>query len=258
MQKIILLFFGGMTSIVFSQEYTKLNGRIVSETDEWDDIHVINKTLEIGTITDQEGYFSIRAAPGDTLIISSIQYVPYTHVVSSSDIQNDAFLIKLKEKVNTLDEVTVSQYSLSGRIEEDVSKIPTYTENLPFFSAAELMQMNLPEFNDAQSNVKNIALRDDFVPTTIDFLALAKLAGDLVKRKKYTAYGPPKTVVDYFDEQFIIEMLEIPETEYYNFVDFVNENNETKLVLQSTDELKILEFLIVQKEVFIEKYTIRK
>ena len=109
-----------------------------------------------------------------------------------------------------------------------------------------------------QSGNQAIALRDDFVPTTIDFLALAKLAGGLVRRKKYTAYGPPKTVVDYFDEQFIVEMLEIPETEYYNFVDFVNENNETKLVLQSKDELKILEFLIVQKEVFIEKYTIGK
>jgi len=62
---------------------------------------------------------------------------------------------------------------------------------------------------------------------------------------------------DVYNEKFIVELLEIPETEYYNFIDFVNEDSRTAFVLKLDDELKILEYLMNQRDVFVEKYKIK-
>jgi hypothetical protein len=65
-------------------------------------------------------------------------------------------------------------------------------------------------------------------------------------------------VLDFYKEEFFINELKIPETEFYNFLDFLDEETGLKFILMRKDNLKILEFLIYQSEKFRNKYTINE
>lgn len=256
MQKINLFLFLFAFATAYTQETSMLSGRIIADSLQSDAIHVINKTKEIGTISNESGYFEIKATKGDTLVFSSIQYALRQHIVSDNDFVSNNLRIRLEPSVNQLDEVLVRQYSLTGKLEEDLQEIPTYTENLPFWNARELKQMGVSGFDDAQSPVKNLVLQDEMEATPINLMSLVNLAVKSVKGKgKLTV--PNFEIVDFYDEKFIIEILEVPETEYYNFIDFVNEDARTAFVLKMDDKLKILEYLMGQRDVFVEKYNIK-
>ncbi|GAA4273801.1 carboxypeptidase-like regulatory domain-containing protein [Aquimarina gracilis] len=256
MQKITLFLFLFVVALAHAQEASMLGGRIMADSLQSDAIHVINKTKEIGTISDASGYFEIKATKGDTLVFSSIQYALKQHIVGDDDFISNTLKIKLEPSVNQLDEVLVRQYSLTGKLEDDLQEIPTYTENLPFWNAGELEQMGVSGFNDAQSPVKNLVLQDEMEATPINLMSLVNLVAKSLKGKgKLTT--PNFEIVDFYDEKFIVEILEVPETEYYNFIDFVNEDARTAFVLKMDDQLKILEYLMHQRDVFIEKYTLK-
>ncbi|WP_109301612.1 carboxypeptidase-like regulatory domain-containing protein [Aquimarina sp. AU474] len=258
MQKITFVLIVCLAFAGYSQDHTRLRGKIVvNALLSLDDVHVINQTLQLGTISNNSGNFRIKANPGDTIIFSSIQYALKQHVVDESDLENETFKIKLEQSVNTLDEVVVSQHTLTGKLEKDILNIPTYTENLPFWSAAELKRMGVSGFNDAQSPVTNTILEDGTSATTINLSDLGKAISEAFRGKRKWISANYK-IADFYEEKFVVNELEVPETEYYNFIDFVHEQPETAIVLRSDDKLQILEFLIVQRDVFFETYDIKK
>ncbi len=244
----------------YSQEFSRLRGTILTDSLQADAIHVINKTKEIATISDQSGYFEIKAAKGDTLLFSAIQYALEHYVVGITDLKSNDLIIKLKPSVNELDEVVVTQYSLTGKLVDDLQEIPTYTENLPFWNATELKRMGVAGFNDAQSPVENLILErnNNQLQAKIDLELIFDAVSGIFKKRDSEIYSFTGKVIDYYDEKFIVEILEVPETEYYNFIDFVNEDSRTAFVLKLDDELKILEYLMNQRDVFIKKYNIKK
>ncbi len=257
MRSITFILIGFISCIGYGQESNLLKGRIVIDTLKLEAIHIVNKTQEIGVINDTSGFFQIKANPGDIISFSSVQYEVKEHIVTQKDLDSDDFRISLRLSVNQLDEVFVSQHSLTGKIEKDLQKIPTYTENLPFWNAAELKQMGVGTFNDAQSSVKNTVLPDEMDLTPMNLLGIVDLVGKAFKgKRKYIETN--FEIADFYKEEFVIEALEIPETSYYDFVDFVNEQPYTVVVLQSNDKLKVLEYLIAKSITFKEKYNIEK
>ncbi|QOI97234.1 MAG: carboxypeptidase-like regulatory domain-containing protein [Flammeovirgaceae bacterium] len=67
--------------------------------------HIRIKNSETGTRTNDKGVFSIVAKPADTLVISMIGYNP---LELSLLFEESGILIRLTEKVNILNEVTVT------------------------------------------------------------------------------------------------------------------------------------------------------
>ncbi|MFI1745434.1 hypothetical protein [Thalassobellus sediminis] len=70
--------------------YYSINGQSVeiqrcvkSDTDV-ENIHVINKTAQVFTITSKDGDFNITAKLNDTLVFSSILYNPKEVIISKS------------------------------------------------------------------------------------------------------------------------------------------------------------------------------
>ncbi len=259
MRNITFVFIFFISLFGYAQELSVLQGKIVGDSLEIDGMHIINQTQNTGVINDESGSFQIRANPGDTIIFSSIQYAIKQHVVTQKDIDLENFIVKLEHSVNRLDEVFITQHTLTGRIEDDLLQIPTYTENLPFWNAAELKQMGVGTFNDAQSPVQNLVLPNangGLAGASVDLKVLAGGLSSIFRKSKGITPKIEKSV--YFNEKIVIEQLEIPETEYYNFVDFINEQPATAIVLNYKDKLKVLEFLMDQSKVFKEKYNIKK
>ncbi len=258
MQKITWVFFLGFVVMGYTQEVISFRGAVVVDSLHREAIHIINQTQNLGTVSDPSGYFEIKARIGDTLRFSSVQYRVKQYVVSAKDLASDIVKIALEVAVNELDEVIVSQYSLSGDVEKDLQKIPTYTENLPFWNAAELKRLGVGTFDDAQSDVQNLVLGGNRyqAQVSLDLTLLMRSISRIFKKKKSPVAPIKKT--DFFDEKFIVQYLDIPETEFYNFLDHVEAQSYASEILQSEDALKILGFLIAEVQVFKEKYTIKK
>lgn len=128
----LLLFF---TFIGFSQdtessaEILKVVGTVVNSEDDTElaNVHVVNLNQVIGTITDEDGSFSISAAVNDTLYFSFLGFKSIKVRVTNDIIKFKNTRIGLTELAYALEEVTVRPYRLTGYLEIDAKNIPINT-----------------------------------------------------------------------------------------------------------------------------------
>jgi hypothetical protein len=112
MRIIICIFFILIANTILAQESdrTRLNGKINANTMDLEGVYVINLKTEKSTITEKDGYFSILAIPGDTLIFSAIHLKGIRIGLEQNDFQKELFLVKLESMVTQLNEVVVRRY----------------------------------------------------------------------------------------------------------------------------------------------------
>jgi len=90
-------------------------------------VHVVNLNQVIGTITNEEGKFSIRAAVNDTLYFSYLGFKSQKIRVTNDMFKFKETQIALTELAYALEEVIVSPYQLTGYLEIDVKNLPINT-----------------------------------------------------------------------------------------------------------------------------------
>jgi hypothetical protein len=96
----------------------EISGKVES-IDDLENIHVINKTQQIFTITNSKGEFNIKAKLNDTLVFSSIQHKMKLVVVDKNMVLFKALKVTLEEQVNELDEVLLGKV-LTGNLLSDI------------------------------------------------------------------------------------------------------------------------------------------
>lgn len=108
----IYTFFILVANTILAQESyrIRLNGKINANTMDLDGVYVINLKTEKSTITEKDGYFSIAAISGDTLLFSAIHLKGIRIVLEQNDFQKEPFLVKLEAMVTQLNEVVVRRY----------------------------------------------------------------------------------------------------------------------------------------------------
>ncbi|MBC3757323.1 hypothetical protein H7U19_02830 [Hyunsoonleella sp. SJ7] len=87
-----------------------------------ENIHVINATAQKFTITDQNGAFRIPVKLNDTVSFSSVQHEPKDIIITSEILRIRTISVRLKEKINTLDEVFVGKI-LTGDLSSDIGNV---------------------------------------------------------------------------------------------------------------------------------------
>lgn len=90
-------------------------------------VHVVNLNQVVGTITDQNGEFSIRAAVNDTLYFSYLGFKSQKIRVTNDMFRFEDTEIALTELAYALEEVIVRPYQLTGYLEIDVKNLPINT-----------------------------------------------------------------------------------------------------------------------------------
>ena len=113
---IILIVFVSFQKI--SSQSIELLGRITSEANV-ENIHVINKTAQVFTITNETGHFSITAKEHDTLVFSSVQHQLKEIIITKNIISDKVVFVTLVEQINELDEVLVGKV-LTGDLMKDI------------------------------------------------------------------------------------------------------------------------------------------
>lgn len=101
-----------VANTILAQESTmsRLNGKISANTIDLEGVYVINLKTEKSTITEKDGYFSIAANPGDTLIFSAIHLKGIRIGLKQNDFEKELFLVKMGTMINHLNEVVVRRY----------------------------------------------------------------------------------------------------------------------------------------------------
>lgn len=115
---IFLLFFS--TPSIYAQ-HVDIDG-VVESNSEVENIHVINKTAQFFTITDQYGAFTIQAKLNDTIVFSSIQHILKKIVIDELTVSTQKIIVVLEDYINTLDEVIVGKV-LTGDLFSDMKNI---------------------------------------------------------------------------------------------------------------------------------------
>lgn len=92
-----------------AQETRKtIKGKVAASANNLEGIYVVNLQTENNTVTGENGYFTIPAAVGDTLMFSSTQFKGRKMVLKED--HPDLILVKLEPVMNQLQEVQVIQY----------------------------------------------------------------------------------------------------------------------------------------------------
>lgn len=131
MKKYILLLFIGMGVLGFSQDEPNTNNKefnaivINAQSDTpMESVHVVNLNQVIGTITNEDGAFSIIAAVNDTLYFTYLGFKSQKIRVTNDMFKFKDTKISLTELAFALEEVIVRPYQLTGYLEIDVKNLP--------------------------------------------------------------------------------------------------------------------------------------
>lgn len=116
----LLFLFASLLMYVSVQSQTIEIKGIVLAGGDVENIHVINKSSNKFTTTNQLGGFKIQAKALDTIVFSSVQYKLKAIVVTFTNIKEQRLTVKLIENVNVLDQVVVGKV-LTGQLDSDIN-----------------------------------------------------------------------------------------------------------------------------------------
>ena len=175
-------------------------------------VHVKVKGSNRGTVTDAKGEFYIPAQRVDTLALSRVGYVDLTIPLF---FEEEDILIRLKERVRILKEITISGTRLSeGEVTRTTRTIPRKMSTADAFSSP------WEYFTRGQRDKRKVT----------------KLINENNRIRTYV-----QVIHDQLLREEIMEEHELSETEYYNILaDF---NGQSQDVLYSTDKLEIIDSL---------------
>ena len=135
MKKLVVLIFFTQMIVAFGQnqndsiqtipfEAVVLNAQSGTPLES---VHVINLNQVIGTITDNNGKFTIPAAVNDTLYFSYLGFKSQKIRVTNDMFKFKDTKVSLTELAYALEEVIVRPYQLTGYLEIDVKNLPINT-----------------------------------------------------------------------------------------------------------------------------------
>ncbi|MDT0642425.1 hypothetical protein RM553_06225 [Zunongwangia sp. F363] len=246
MLKNLLLAFLFISSFsAFSQDPVQLKGKIINDSLQGAFINIINKTLKTGTINSSSGEFQIKVRENDTLLFSSIQYEKLEIAVTPLLMESGYLEVKLIPGVNVLDEVKISNITLSGDLGADIGSMDNYT-----ISDFGIPNLNREPITAAERRLHtasswNPGFTGSGGAVGLDPL-LNAISGRTKKLKKIVANEKLQGLVEQgiaaFPVNFFVKDLKIPEEQIVNFVYYCAENHQLKYLLKDEKRLDLLEF----------------
>jgi len=247
----VLLF---ILTILFSlkiygqKERIVIFGKIKGDSISLENIHVINKNSQKGTITNNYGEFKIPVKENDTLIFSSIQFEYKEYIVSIKELESKTIAIKLTSKINNLDEIVVKNHDLSGFLKNDL-------ENTKLKNQVDEFSLNLP--NAGKAPVTEV----DFLNRKINYYtkggSLNKLygwvSGEKKELKKLRSLETESVVLlkirELLTDKYLIETLNIKKEDIPAFIKYCKPKGIIKL-FQQNKKNEVIDIIMGESKTF--------
>ncbi len=228
-----MLFFTAITSL--SAQEKSLQGKVLSSID-IEGIHVLNISSRFNTITDENGHFTIVVKPQDTLLFSSLKYLPVKEVITEAIYEKGVVTVELTELVNELDEVFLAP-NLSGNIAADLKKIKVE-------KPINFDDVGIPGFK-GEPEETIVPLYFTVTPLSVDIEALYKhISGyykELKTRRKWVMENNTVAkMINYYTLPFFSTSFSIPQNKVYDFLLFCCETTSIESEFKQEHYGKVL------------------
>ena len=245
---ILVLFFA--QSIV-AQTDSIIKGKIIVETNDTDGVTIVNLTNKNTTISENGGYFKIKANVNDTIMFSAIHLEAKKHVVTKKDFGSNLLFIKLKIHTKHIKEIMITNGD--GVTAESLG----------------LVKKGQKQYTPAERRLKTASALDGqwglntafSIDPLFNWLSgrTKQLKKELeIERKEFLQ----EKIINNFERDYIVQILRIPEEYVDGFIFYIVEDqtlidalkakNKTmvsfRLSYLATDYLKLKENEIQLKE----------
>ena len=251
LNKFILLLVGlFLVNNVSSQVNSgvRLNGKIISDYPDMEGIYIANLATDISIVSDKNGYFTLRASVGDTLLFSAVQFKGLKIKLKSEDFSKDIFFVKLETMNTILDEVKIQQYRNINSV-----SLGLVSKNQKQYTPAERRLKSAGQFKWYSPLLIPLGgMSIDGLLNTISGRTSMLQQNLLTEKKEFLL----KKIYTLYDDKYFTETLKIPSdyikgfqyyiTEDQKFVAAMNNNNKTMATFLMT-ELSV-EYLQIIKE----------
>lgn len=184
-----------------------LKGKVVSQSNNLEGIHVINQSKDLGITTERGGYFSIKVAISDTIIFSAVHLKGYLHIVSEEDKLKDLLFVPMEAMLTELEEITLTKY-------QNITP-----------EALGIIPKGMKKFTPAERRLASAEKLKWYSPLLIPLGGMSvdgminAISGRTAMLKKELEVERKETLLEQikwnYDKDFIMERLKIPE----DFVD---------------------------------------
>lgn len=244
---IFILFFLIFQTKNFAQNEILIEGQIVNNIENTENIYIYNKRSNNFSLSNKDGLFSIVVKLNDTLIISGIQFIEKKIVVDKLKISKKKIIVELTEAIYELDEVLLKK-NMTGLLAVDLKKIK---DNSLKINAKSL---NLPYSNTRKKTpleLKVYSLSYNMGPIN-NFIN--KISGRTKKNKKLIKILQKeekiKQIFSSYSKFIYTDILNIPKDEIDSFINYCENDIEFLEIIKLKDELKILNFIINKRKTY--------
>lgn len=266
-----LLFFTSLFIILSVNaqkvERIEISGEIIAAIDDLENITIYNESSNKGVVTDSLGRFKIRVTLNDVMQFSSIQLKSFKTIITQKIIDSKLLRIYLKESVNTLDEVVLLQYDLTGDLESDAINTKV-NKPVEFPDLANTDNLEVPD--DNKSKVDNIAVgnQNDRIRYQADGMAIIGLLVNAIfktkdkKRPKKqkeidkidSMYDVPVSkLATAFERKYYAENYNIPDDKIEGFILYLESSGFDYSLLEPSKEIELIELLHDKSKAFLNQ-----
>lgn len=251
----ISLFF--IVMISFSQDIKRIEvkGQIIVDSPDLEGVTVYNTSSNKGTITDAKGEFALRVAINDRVEVSALQFEKFVVTISQDILDAKSMTIFLVERINTLDEIHILPYGLSGNLAVDLDNTKPVKPNLDalYFGLANVEDFEFRD--DYKTEVRNVAMEQSEFRYRYgaDFVKIAALlknvfisSSDEGKQKEKYKRPEVRTISSKYSTEYLLKRLDIQKSEIEDFLSFVEQKEFDNSLLDDGKEFEFLDFIITQ------------
>ncbi len=121
MKKLLLVLFTCFSCIAIAQNTPKIiTGTVFIDSIATQDVHIINKKMAIGAVSNENGRFEILAAENNTLLISHLNLEYKEVTITKEHIKTKNIIIFVDSKTHMLDEVVLERQKSILEIDNDI------------------------------------------------------------------------------------------------------------------------------------------
>lgn len=238
-QFITLLCFLTLVSGLYAQENnnTSVKGVIISSstTEALERVNIVNLNQVIGTSTDAEGKFEIKAKANDTLHLSYLGYKSIKVRVTNDWLKFGETTIEMTELALALEEVVVNKLKLTGYLEVDMKQVPIVSNNR--YSISGLPNSGYEAGNSP--NAINKALGAIFNPADFLYNMFGKKPKEMRKLRQMKKDDEIRNLLaSRFDREMLMVLLQV---DRFDLDEIVNQCNYSKDFIQTANDLQILD-----------------
>ncbi len=210
---------------------------INAQTDDpLESVHIVNLNQVMGTITNEEGEFTIKAAVNDTLYFSYLGFKPQKVRVTNDMFKFKDTKISLTELAYALEEVIVTPYQLTGYLEIDVKNLPI--NNTGFQYSISGLSVGYEAGNKSPSAVTKV-LGAILNPADLLRNLFGKKPRQMKKLRKIKEDDEIRNLLaGKFDREVLQELLQI---EKVDIEDILNNCSYSKSFIATANDLQILD-----------------